>query len=124
MKLYKAEFTQQKYNELVSYANSNNCIIEDKGDYYETVEIEIIEPTLEELKQEKIQQLKNNCSNCIYAVYPLFKQINLVNGLYTEQEKTEYDTFISEKRTLCDTKEQEILNASTVEEINNINIEF
>ena len=96
--------------------------IKDKGDYYETVVFET--KTLVEVQQEKIQQLKNNCSNCIYEVYPLFKQINLVNGLGTEQEKTEYDTFISEKRTLCDTKEQEILNASTIEEINNINIEF
>ena len=79
---------------------------------------------LTEVQQKKIQQLKNNCYNFIIEKYPLFKQINLVNGVGTLQEKSEYDNFIAIQRSLCNAKEQEILNASTVEEINNINIEF
>ena len=37
--------------------------------------------TLEELKGEKIQQLKNNCQNYIYSIYPIYKQLNIINIL-------------------------------------------
>ena len=39
MKLEKKDFKQKKYNELIDYANSNNLIIVDKGEYYETKKI-------------------------------------------------------------------------------------
>ena len=58
MILNKNEFTQEKYNDLVNYANNNNYIIEDKGDYYEAIEIPVYIPTLDELKELKKQELK------------------------------------------------------------------
>ena len=39
------------------------------------------EKPLEELKQEKIQELKNNCQKYIYSKYPIYKQLNAASGL-------------------------------------------
>ena len=124
MILNKKEFTQQKYNELVSYANLNNCIIEDKGEYYETVEIKIAEPTLEELKVKKIQELKNNCQKYIYSKYPIYKQINVANGLTTEEEINLMHSFINETRLLCKEIEQKINSAKTQKKLEEISTNF
>lgn len=126
MILNKNDFTQQKYNELIKYANSNNCVIEDKGEYYETVEIEIIEPTLEELKQEKIKELKQNCQNYIYSVYPIYKQMNIINPLsdYSNEDRMTMNAFLDKQRAICNSKEEEINNAISKEELDNIQIKW
>ena len=58
MKLEKKDFNQTKYNELIDYANANNLIIVDKGTYFETEKVEEPEKTLDELKEEKKEELK------------------------------------------------------------------
>lgn len=45
-KLYKKDKTIENYRDMALWCNSNNALIEDKGDYYETVEIPA--PTLKE----------------------------------------------------------------------------
>lgn len=47
-RIYKNNFSQEKYTELVIWCNENNAHMEDKGEYYEVVENTPIEPTLEE----------------------------------------------------------------------------
>lgn len=44
------------YTECAIWCNANNAAIEDKGDYYEVVTLPL--PTLEEIKQHKIAELK------------------------------------------------------------------
>ena len=51
-RIYKNNFSQERYMELVIWCNTNNAHMEDKGEYYEVVENAPIEPTLEEQLQE------------------------------------------------------------------------
>ena len=53
-KIYKSDMSQ--YSKLANWCNENNATIEDKGEYYEVVEIPA--PSLEELKADKINELK------------------------------------------------------------------
>lgn len=43
------------YSQAASWCNVNRAVIEDKGEYYEVVPIP--DPTLDEIKQEKLKQL-------------------------------------------------------------------
>lgn len=52
MKIEKP-YTNKQYADLAVYCNENNCHIEDKGDYLESVEKIIPEPTDEEQKQAR-----------------------------------------------------------------------
>ena len=47
-KLSKAEKNTKKYTDMALWCNSNNALIEDRGEYYEVVAVVIPEPTLEE----------------------------------------------------------------------------
>lgn len=124
MKLEKKEFTQNKYNELINYANKNNMIIVDKDSYYETEKLDEPVKTLEELKEEKIKQLKNNCQNYIYSKYPIYKQLNATNGLATEEEISQMITFIQKARLICEEKEQQINSVKTQKELEKISTNF
>ena len=46
-------YTNSEYADLAVYCNSNNCHIEDKGDYLESVENEPYVPTDEEQRQNR-----------------------------------------------------------------------
>lgn len=124
MKLEKKDFNQVKYNELIDYANKNNLIIVDKGDYYETEKIKEHIKTLEELKQEKIKELKANCSNYIYSQYPIHKQLNIANGLATEEEISQMITFIQQARLICEDIEQQINSVKTQKDLEKISTNF
>ena len=50
-KLYKGKFISQEYADLAVWCDDNNATIEDKGEYYEAVEIPPHIPTPEELKK-------------------------------------------------------------------------
>lgn len=39
-KLYKNNFNENTYAAMADWCNNNNCTIEDKGDFYEVVEID------------------------------------------------------------------------------------
>ena len=58
-KFYKPLETQEQldsYSQAAEWCNTNNATIEDKGEYYEVVEIPA--PSLEEVKAQKISELK------------------------------------------------------------------
>ena len=79
---------------------------------------------LEELKQEKIRELKDNCSNYIYSQYPIHKQLNIANGLATEEEISEMTTFIQKARLICEDIEQKINSVKTQKELEKISTNF
>ena len=82
------------------------------------------EKSLEELKKEKIQELKNNCQKYIYSKYPIYKQINAANGLATEEEILQMITFIQKARLICEEKEQQINSVKTQKELEKISTNF
>ena len=55
-KFYKPLEDLQAYSNCAEWCNANNATIEDKGEYYECVAIPA--PSLDELKQAKINELK------------------------------------------------------------------
>ena len=79
---------------------------------------------LEDLKKEKIQELKNNCQKYIYSKYPIYKQLNATNGLATEEEISQMITFIQKARLLCKETEQKINSVKTQNELENISTNF
>lgn len=56
-RIYKNNIDDIDYFNTAQWCNNNGAYIEDEGDYYEVIEIP--EPPLEELKSEKLQELKN-----------------------------------------------------------------
>ena len=79
---------------------------------------------LEDLKQEKIQELKNNCSTFIYSKYPIYKQLNVANGLTTEEETSQMHSFINQIRSICNEKESQINSLETAEDVKGFDVEF
>ena len=55
-KFYKGQFDDIEYAECASWCNANNATIEDKGEYYECIAIPA--PSLDELKSQKLTELK------------------------------------------------------------------
>lgn len=84
------------------------------------------EKTLEELKEEKNKELKNNCKNYIFSVYPIDKQLNIINPLndYTEEDKKNMNIFINKNRNICKEKEELIEKAKNQKELEEIDIKF
>ena len=80
--------------------------------------------SLEDLKKEKIQELKNNCQNYIYLKYPIYKQLNAASGLATEEEISQMITFIQKARLICEEKEQQINSVKTQKELEKISTNF
>ena len=56
-KFYKNNYDLNAYSSAAEWCNNNNATIEDKGEYYEVVEIPA--PTLDEVKAQKISELKS-----------------------------------------------------------------
>lgn len=56
-KLYKGRYTNAEYADLAIWCNANGCTIEEHEEYYECVAIPA--PSLEEVKQSKISELKS-----------------------------------------------------------------
>lgn len=56
-RFYKGQFNDAEYAECAEWCNTNNATIEDKGEYFEVVEIPA--PSLDALKQAKINEFKN-----------------------------------------------------------------
>lgn len=79
---------------------------------------------LEDLKKEKIQELKNNCQNYIYSKYPIYKQLNAASGLATEDEISEMSSFIQQTRLICEDIEQQINSVKTQKELEKISTNF
>lgn len=56
LKFYKDNYDLTEYSQCAEWCNNNNATIEDKGEYYECVEIPA--PALDEIKANKINELK------------------------------------------------------------------
>lgn len=56
-KFYKDNYDLEEYSKAAEWCNNNNATIEDKGEYYEVVEIP--PPSLDEVKAQKISELKS-----------------------------------------------------------------
>ena len=52
-KFYKDNYDLDDYSQAAEWCNTNNATIEDKGEYYEVVEIP--PPSLEEAKNQRIK---------------------------------------------------------------------
>lgn len=85
-------YTNKQYADLAVYCNSNNCHIEDKGDYLEAVENAPYVPTNEEQRQARANA---------YAVEvdPLMSEYNrkLLFNLFEEGEEEELMKAIQDK---------------------------
>lgn len=79
-----------EYSKTAEWCNSNNATIEDKGEYYEVVEIPA--PTEEELNATKIAQLKAELSATDY------KCLKYVDGALTEEEYAEVKKYRADLR--------------------------
>ena len=76
--------------------------------------------SLEDLKQEKIQQLKNNANNYIINKYPYYKQLNIIrNG--TMEELAKMSSFIDKIRNKINQLELDIDSCNKEEELSIIN---
>lgn len=76
--------------------------------------------TLEELKQEKIQELKANANDYILTQYPYYKQLNIIR-IGTEEEKNNMSSFIDGVRDKVNQLELDINSCNTEEELSTIN---
>lgn len=56
-KFDKSEYNEEEYYQCAMWANENNAVMEDKGDYIECVPIPA--PTLDDTKETKIKKLKS-----------------------------------------------------------------
>ena len=139
MKLEKKDFNQNKYDKLIDYANSNNLIIVDKGEYYETEKLDEPVKTLEELKKEKKEELKKQRN--IYKQNTFIKGIRLIDidplsGKYhyfnlkdlkygwVQEDLDLFNAEIDFIANLYNNKELAINNAESKLEVNNINVVF
>lgn len=83
-KFYKPLETQEQldsYSQAAEWCNNNNAMIEDKGEYYEVVEIP--SPTQEELNAMEIERLKGELASTDY------KCLKYIDGALTEEEYAE-----------------------------------
>lgn len=55
-KFYKDNYNQEEYTQCADWCNTNSATIIDQGEYWEVVSLPT--PTLEEIKQAKIDELK------------------------------------------------------------------
>ena len=58
MIVYKKDLTNKTYADLASYCNQNDCHIEDKGDYLESVPNEHPAPTYEQQRENRSNAYK------------------------------------------------------------------
>jgi hypothetical protein len=69
------------YSRIAEWCNNNHAMIDDKGEFYEVVEIP--EPTAEEIKANRIAELKRLLADTDYAV------IKIAEGEATKEEYAE-----------------------------------
>lgn len=85
-KLYKGQYTNKEYADLAVWCNANNATIEDKGEYYECVEIPA--PSLEELKKAKLTEVDQWTANKITGGF-VSSCYNGENVLYDTDTETQ-----------------------------------
>lgn len=104
-KMYKRQFNDAEYKTMADWCNENDCTIEDKGDYYEIVKVDVTE--LEnQFKKENLQNEINainiklselrGVSECAISVdgqneYDVFK-----DGVLVVMNETEFQNYFDE----------------------------
>ena len=78
------------YSSAAEWCNNNNATIEDKGEYYEVVEIK--PPTQEELNAMEVERLKSELASTDY------KCLKYVDGALSEEEYAETKAYRAELR--------------------------
>ena len=71
-----------KYTETAVWCNANNATIEDKGEYYEIVEIKPYTPT----KEEKIEQLSNDYQKARFELGVYYMEAVLDGDVEVQEE--------------------------------------
>lgn len=89
-KIDKKNYDLSDYSATAQWCNENNATIEDKGEYYEVVEIPA--PTQEELNAREIERLKAELSATDY------KCLKYVDGAISESEYAEVRAYRAELR--------------------------
>ena len=84
MKLYKNEMTNAKYAVLAEYCNKNGQLIEDKGDYLESVNPP--EPTVDELKAN-VRTVRNQ------YLEQTDKYLSISDFPITDEEREQYKAY-------------------------------
>jgi hypothetical protein len=82
---------------------------------------------IEEMKINKIKEIKLKAQENILSSYSIFQQTCLISNMHIKdtkiKQKEMYD-FINNIRDILDTLEEQVNNCITKEDINNINIKF
>lgn len=89
-KFYKNDYDTDDYSKTAEWCNNNNATIEDKGEYYEVVEI--ASPTQEELNAMEVERLKSELASTDY------KCLKYVDGALSESEYAEVKAYRAELR--------------------------
>ena len=78
-------YTNKEYADLASYCNQNDCHIEDKGDYLESVPNEHPAPTYEEVDKMREDYRKDHIDS-----KTAMRSRKMANGTWTEELEEEY----------------------------------
>jgi len=70
---------------LAVYCNNNDCHIEDKGNYLESVPNEHPDPTFNEIDQARIEYRKTHIDDKTIA-----RMRKMANGTWTDEDEQEY----------------------------------
>ena len=78
-------YTNKEYADLASYCNQNDCHIEDKGDYLESVPNEHPAPTYEEIDKAREDYRKEHIDS-----KTAMRSRKMANGTWTEEDEQAY----------------------------------
>ena len=78
-------YTNKEYADLASYCNQNDCHIEDKGNYLESVPNEHPAPTYEEVDKMREDYRKEHIDS-----KTAMRSRKMANGTWTEELEEEY----------------------------------
>lgn len=77
--------------------------------------------SLTEVKQQKIAEIKRQCSEVINKTYPVYKQLNISNlSGHTQLDKDNMLVWIKDKRDKSNLHESQVNAATTIAEVNAI----
>lgn len=78
-------YTNKEYADLAVYCNENNCHIEDKGDYLESVENEPHVPTYEEIDKAREDYRKEHIDS-----KTAMRSRKMANGTWADKDEQAY----------------------------------
>ena len=104
-KMYKRDFNEVEYKKIADWCNEHSCTIEDKGTYYEVVEVDISELENQFKKQNlqseinainiKLSELRG-ISECAISVDGENQYDVFVDGVLVVMNETEFQNYFDE----------------------------